>query len=476
MYEMMKDNFYNFITQYKDFYSGQKEDITSFCTQPFWQSLMYSKKRLDENGLTMEINYLDEKEGKKRGSFYKTETMNTKRIDTQIYPKRSTYKAGFAKKRLTVSKKILKGNSCIYEENADMMVCTDQIMKDGEDVYENASTYTECPNCGHRDTISAFISGCSHCNSKFIVQENALKISSFYMKNDYEKGISRKFGRMAKIATLVMILSAIFALPLFVCSLILDMFFENVSVIRNAIGTGLFISSTILFLAVAFWLCLIFVNIIRWIYYDNHMFARINYSPFTREIREKIKDFSSEVFAQNLEMILRNIHMTNRPADVNAFARIDMSEVVNSYNDVIDCSLSDISFVDFKELDNEYVLIADVGMNVLRYKDGMVYKQYEGITLTLTGAKDMVVDNLSVISMYECEFCGSTVNLLNGGVCEYCESKIPYEKYNFIIENYRIKEKAMPDESKIRRKLVITFGVLYTLAAGLVLKLMMGRL
>ena len=71
MYERMKTNFFNFINEYRDFFSGHKneEDIACLCTQPFWQSLMHSKRRLDENGLTIELEYLDEKEGKKRGSY-----------------------------------------------------------------------------------------------------------------------------------------------------------------------------------------------------------------------------------------------------------------------------------------------------------------------------------------------------------------------------------------------------------------------
>ena len=460
MYERMKTNFFNFINEYRDFFSGHKneEDIACLCTQPFWQSLMHSKRRLDENGLTIELEYLDEKEGKKRGSFLKTGELNRKRIETEVYPKRSTYKAGFTKKRLTVNKRIMKNGSCIYEENADMMVCTDQLMKDGED------TYVECPKCGHKDTISAFIGGCSYCNSKFHIQENDLKISSFYMKNDYEKGISRKLGRMWKAATFVLIPSIIFVVPLFVIACIIDAFFSNAELIKKVVDTGLHISGTTLLLSLAFWLCLIFVNIIRWIYYDNHMFVRINYSPFNRELREEIKDFSSEVFVQNLEMILRNIHMTNRAEDVNVFTRIEMSRIVDCYSNVIDCSLTDIKFIDFKELENEYVLIANVGMDVYRYMGEKIDKQYEALTLTLSGIKDMVIDNISVISMYECESCGSTVNLLNGGVCEYCGSKIPYEKYNFIIDNYRIKEECVPEEQKIRKKLIITFFVAYALA------------
>ena len=156
--------------------------------------------------------------------------------------------------------------------------------------------------------------------------------------------------------------------------------------------------------------------------------------------------------------------MTNRAEDVNVFTRIEMSRIVDCYSNVIDCSLTDIKFIDFKELENEYVLIANVGMDVYRYMGEKIDKQYETLTLTLSGIKDMVIDNISVISMYECESCGSTVNLLNGGVCEYCGSKIPYKKYNFIIDNYRINEECVPEEQKIRKKLIITFFVAYALA------------
>ena len=469
MYEMMKTKFYDFITLYKDFRSGKihEEEMTRVCTQPFWQSLMHSKRRFDENGLVMDLRYEDEKNGKKRGNFSKTEAINVDRIETEIYPKRSTYKAGFAKKRLTVKKRILKDGSCIYEENADMMVCTDQIMKDGEDAY------IECPNCGHIDTISSFISGCSHCSSKFHIQENELKISSFYMKNDYEKGIARKFGAMAKIAGLIFVISLISTIAFCLTSLVMYIINSDLNEIIEGIGSLIYMSVFALLLSGAFWLCLVIVNILRWIYYDNHMFVRINYSPVTREIREKIKDFSTEVFAQNLEMILRNIHMTNSVDEVSVYTNMDASELVKGYSDVIDCSLNDITFLKFKKVNDDYVMTVDVGMDVLRYKDGAIRHQYEEIALTLSAAKDMVMDNISVVSMYKCESCGSTVNLLNGGVCEYCESKIPYNKYNFILENYRIKDEAEAKERKIRRKLIVVFVVMYSLAAWGIIKLMM---
>ena len=469
MYEMMKNKFYNFITLYKDFRSGKihENEMTNVCTQPFWQSLMHSKRRFDENGLVMELEYEDEKNGKKPGSFFKTKTINVDRIETEVYPKKSTYKAGFAKKRLTVKKKILRNGDCIYEENADMMVCTDQIMKDGE------KEYIECPNCGHVDTVSSFISGCRHCDSKFIINENELKVSSLYMKYDYEKGISRKFGRLAKIAGVIFLFCLANVFLYGILSLLFFVFNSYSGGIKKTIGSLNHMCVFVLLLSGAFWLCLVLTNILRWIYYDNHRFVRINYSPTIREIREKINDFCTEVFAQNLEMIIRNIHMTNRAEEVSIYSNIDMSDLVNSYSDVIDCSLNDITFLLFKKVNDDYVMTVDAGIDVFRYRDGEIIHQYEEIALTLSAAKDMVMDNISVVSMYKCESCGSTVNLLNGGVCEYCESRIPYNKYNFIIENYRIKDEAEAKERKIRRKLVIAFGVMYSLAVLAIISWMM---
>lgn len=59
MLERMKINFGNFMSFYRDYFKGNrsKEDMTLICTQPFWQSLILSKKRLDEKGLTLEIDY-----------------------------------------------------------------------------------------------------------------------------------------------------------------------------------------------------------------------------------------------------------------------------------------------------------------------------------------------------------------------------------------------------------------------------------
>ena len=59
MLERMKINFGNFMSFYRDYFKGKrsKDDMTWFCTQPVGQSLILSKKRLDEKGLTLEIDY-----------------------------------------------------------------------------------------------------------------------------------------------------------------------------------------------------------------------------------------------------------------------------------------------------------------------------------------------------------------------------------------------------------------------------------
>ena len=469
MKEMMKINFSSFINLYKDYQSGRKdeEDMTHVCTQPFWHSLKRSRDRLYENGLTMEFEYKDERYDSLYKRIYITDTLDMDKVEVTTYDKQANYDVGFTKKRLKVSKAIKKNGEVIYKEDEDMIVCTDQIKRDGE------STYVECPNCGYIDTESGFIGGCKQCGSPYLVDPNELKVSSFYMKNDNEKLISRKFTALSKIAKLAAKL--IFAGLIVLSTIWLALSFTTEEV-NYLVGETIFMGTAILLLVLGFLLCLVIANITRWIYYDNHSFTRVSYSPFSRELMETIPGFTKEKFAQNLEMILRNIHMTNKPQDVNVFANMDMTEIVNGYSDVIDCSLNDMRFEAFKKEPSRYILVVTAGMNLYRYDGENITKEYEGLKLTFSGDRNMVMDNISAVCMYKCDSCGSTINLLKGGVCEYCGSRLAYEKYYFILQNYIIKEKAMPKEKKIRRKIVAVFGVSFLLVAWLVIKFMFGLL
>ena len=472
MKEMMKINFSSFINLYKDYQSGCKdeEDMTHVCTQPFWHSLKRSRDRLYENGLTMEFEYKDERYNSLEKRIYLTDTIDMDKVEVTTYDKQANYDVGFTKKRLKVSKSIKKNGEVIYKEDKDMIVCTDQIKRDGE------STYVECPNCGYIDTESGFIGGCKQCGSPYLVDPNELKVSSFYMKNDDEKPIARKFTALFKIAKLALKITFAVLVILFGAVLFMDMGTKEVSNPRYLVGEGMFMGISIFLLILAFMLSLIIANIIRWIYYDNHSFTRVGYSPFSRELMETIPGFTKEKFSQNLEMILRNIHMTNKPQDVNVFANMDMTEIVNGYNDVIDCTLNDLRFESFKKEPSKFILVVSVGMNLYRYDGENITKEYEGLKLTFSGDRQMVMDNISAVCMYKCDSCGSTINLLKGGVCEYCGSRLAYERYYFVLENYMIKEKAVSKEKKIRRKIIAVFGVSFSILAWLIVKLMIKTL
>ncbi len=415
--EKMWDKAYGFRQVYKEYYEGNlsDENITSKVTQPFWQSMYLSRKRLRDNGIHIDMDIENENKG------------NIEQVD---FSDDGKSQVGTFKEPIKIRKRYVKNGHKIYEKTGKKIGLTSVITshREGEEV--------NCPNCGHLASIDSYIDGCDYCGSKFQVEDFNEKVSSYSIEEDTDKkskGLLKKIffvlgGTMAIAAA-----AAILPIVILVVGLITGL----------GDGTGSFGMGIVLmsgyYLVPAFILIIIIYGILVVILYNAYIknsYRRIEQSQALKTINFRCPNFSAEKFASNLEYKLRNIHFAQNANEVNAFASFELSQVISHYNNVIECNIEKLKFLEVTAKGDLILFKVKVKMKLTKLWGDKIKEETEQVILNISLKN--IVNNYdeSNIIMYKCENCGSTVSLLNGGVCEYCGTKMDYSKYSFIIDSY----------------------------------------
>lgn len=175
--EKMWDKAYGFRQVYKEYYEGNlsDENITSKVTQPFWQSMYLSRKRLRDNGIHIDMDIENENKG------------NIEQVD---FSDDGKSQVGTFKEPIKIRKRYVKNGHKIYEKTGKKIGLTSVITshREGEEV--------NCPNCGHLASIDSYIDGCDYCGSKFQVEDFNEKVSSYSIEEDTDKkskGLLKKY-------------------------------------------------------------------------------------------------------------------------------------------------------------------------------------------------------------------------------------------------------------------------------------------
>ncbi len=412
----MEQKVREFPAKYSDYFKGNIDDesMTDYVSQPFWQSLHLSRKRLDKNNLTMEINVAPIKRKIDRIDFHNGDKINS-----------ATYKNA-----VKVTKKIKRGNKIIYK-NKDKEICISSALK----VCGNGE-YAVCPHCGNNGKITSYINGCDYCNSKFKVSVFDDKISSFTTEPD---GKSKVFSICKKAFITLGILSVL--IPLTIVATLAIMLWGSMANI-NDIAIN---NSTILFLvlfdsfkmlAITGIVCavtLLVLMIIMLYMYRNERFVKNN---VFYDIKDNIPDFSPDDFAQNLEYKLRNIHFADKVSMVAPFASFDLTPVLAHYENVCECFVHKIRFISFIRIENKYYMDIEVILRLTRLKGSRIVTENEKLNLTLSKKYDVTAHNINALLEFSCNSCGAGIDIFKGGFCEYCGNKLDYSEYDWINESY----------------------------------------
>ena len=434
-----------FLTIQNQYFSGEKTaaDITEYATQPFWQSIYLSKKRLQEKALISET----------------TIESNTNRFDIESDKSTSQREIHNFTKPVKERKKIYANNQLIYNKKDDKILSVSTLKAKGDE--ENAC----CPNCGSMNKISSYIDGCDYCGSKFTVNDFSEKISAFSFTENTPKKVLKVFKN---IALVLGILAAVFGI-LSVVSIIVAIIVTMTGA-SQALETG----SLVVFmvaseLAPLFWQVFIYTGIIFiviLILAFKLLGKRINKAETVASI---IEDFSEEDYAQNLEFKLRNIHFASNAKEVNVYSTFDLGKVIEKYQDVIECTLSKLTFKGIRTQDDMYYIDTDLICSLTKYAGKKIKLESEKISLTMSAPTSLQTQSLSSIHCYYCPNCASSINLLNGGVCDHCGTKLDYSKYSWMIEKYESKGKVTNPFTKIKALLFAIYFAIFVAVSAVVI-------
>lgn len=402
---------------YSDVY--RDTDLMEMTTQPFWQSMRLSKRRLNAKGLSIDLELTADTSQKK-----------VRNASVDISSDGANLVGLYRQNVITKRKFAQNGNKIRTKKEYEHL---NIFMLQGKVEGENAT----CPNCGHVGKMAEFIDGCDSCGSLFTVKDFETKVSGFSLEENTAVKLKRSMNKTAIILGIItgaLMLTAAICLGLVI--LLLLMGNDGLAAVGSVWGFMLAYD----FVQVGFrciWILIVLYFILR-IFLLNVYRSRIRGEEI---VQNAIPWFSGEDFCQNLEYKLRNIHMTDNASEVAAFASCSLEQVVEKYKDVVDCNVTLCRFKGAYEQDDHYVVKALITMRLTLYKGRKIRTKYEKLMLTLDGRKNVINKKEIALREYKCEGCAGSINILEGSSCKYCGAPIDYSKYGWVIKEYSIEKK-----------------------------------
>lgn len=429
----------NFRVVYGQYYRNQvsEKELTEQTTQPFWQSMRLSRRRLNEKGLELDVTVYND----------------VKKVTDpkgEVHPEKDGWNyTGTSTKAARTDRRFRKNGKIIYQKK-EYEISNVSLLK--SDVQGGQA---HCPNCGGVGKISSFIDGCDYCGSKFLVSDFETKISGFSLEENVYKTVLKVFHN----AVLTVFFLSLLFMVLLVGSGLAAMFLVSMG---NE-GTEALMTVGLMVYAMESIPVYGRILIISFcMYLNGRAVLRVLYRDVIsgeEKVRAVIPDFSAYDFYQNLEYKLRNIHLTDCAEEVQAFAGFDLSPIVAKYGDVVDCALTGLKFLDaLKEREAErYAVRAEARVKLTFYRKRKISVKYERLNLELTGTYEMLKHNCNAIREYKCQGCGASVDILSGGVCEHCGNRLDYSKYGWVLQRYESGKKFVDIRRRVQLAVVMMF-------------------
>ena len=428
-----------------DFYMNRKseEDLTQMATQPFWQSVRLTKRRMQKFDITMDEQVTDE-------SYAYVST-------NENYRDENHHICSF--QRSLKSKKIIYQSGRKIKTEKEPKVCITDVIK-----VKTEENTAQCSNCGFRGKIASFIDGCDYCGSKYIVEDSEEKISAYSLEENAGRKAFLVFKTIMLGSLAVIGISMLIAFIALVMAIVFDISSANLKAETQATVILMIAIKVISVLfQILFYTLLIFIGV-AWAV-ANVNTGRIVNAYIAENV---IPGFQKTVFAENLEYKLRNIHMAEQAREVNVYALCDLTDIVKMYGDVIESAMTKVRFLNVCEEADRYVMDVEVRMRLSRWKGSRIKSENEVIYLQLTLRKGVTDKKISSITEYECPDCGGNINMLEAGICSYCRKQLDYANYSFMILAYERKGTVRDFFYMIRNRLILVYAVLLCMIAGVV--------
>lgn len=433
----------------KDFMKFQREYhmnqvdssmLVNKTTQPFWQSMRLSKRRLESKGLSMDVEISQDS---------KSKTIKDERLHMR---KEGHHLVG--NKMMNVI-----AHRTFYREGKEIQsvkskeICSLSMLK--TEVYGDRAT---CPNCGNVGTISSFIDGCDACDSKFTVHDFETKVSGFSLEENTSAKIKDTVVQNAKRLGIVLaILMLICVVGVIVLSVWMLAGEEGKDIMNLLIPISVVVRMIPIIRNTIFVLGVVFIA--GTVYLMSVYKKRTSNEAMVKQV---IPNFSEGDFYQNLEYKLRNIHLTDRAEEVNVFARCQLNQIITDYKNVVDCDMTRLRFLNLKKVSDGYKLDVKVDLRLTEYNKNRIFTNYEKVNLVLFGKPEVIGKSITTLHQYTCPGCGASINILEGGKCSYCGNIFDYSQFGWVIESYKNIRKKVHLFNLIKYTMITLFIIVFS--------------
>lgn len=436
----------DFYGELKAFYQGNakaEQHLMEQTTQPFWQSLCLSGKRLQQRDLTVDMEMqepvrpADYDGPKKDGYDY------TCRRTKAVKMRRTYYRKG-EKIATLKTPEIVEANFLKADVQGDMAIC---------------------PNCGHEGKLSSYIDGCDACGAKFLVSDFETKVSGFSLEEDArQKSISNFIKAGATVGIVAVALALLAFCAGGIMFLLLALGRNGYNAVKAAAAMMLGIGFAPVFFRSLFFMAIIFVVMI--VVMEKHRKPKIQDES---KVKALIPQFSTGNFLQNLEYQLRMIHMADTAEQVRFFAACDLTGTVERYQNVVDCCICGVRFLEAEAVEDRYRLSVEVKMRLTQDTGRKIRNRYEKLRLELEGRQEIVTQHGRALREYKCPNCGGSVDILGGGVCDYCNAAVDYRNFGWIITSYTNLGQPENPYAKILAAALGIYGIILALSLVLMI-------
>ncbi len=102
----------------------------------------------------------------------------------------------------------------------------------------------------------------------------------------------------------------------------------------------------------------------------------------------------------------------------------------------MDCCVCSARFLEAEAMGDSYRVRVEVMMRLMLDTGKKIKNRYENLQLELEGRQQIVTQHSKALREYKCPNCGGSVDILSGGVCDYCNITVDYRNFGWVITSY----------------------------------------
>lgn len=423
----------NFKNYLNDFFSktslSENEDILGFVDQIYYNILRLQHRRLEKNKLKIKYLYERKKGTDDMPSIIENSFFDGK-YNVENVVENVMGSVDFEKNEITI-------HSQGFNASFNYTITDVKQLSDNEIV---------CPNCGAKSSRSNLIDGCDYCGAKFRIEDLGKRVSSFGIFNDLNYLIKGGEKFLSWIAEFVKfsLLCLLLSFPTLVCidgpESSGEIFALAKIILLIVVCLLLGLSLTLTFFVLLFSPFVLIAKILtrkRENVRDKILADERENLQILNQIKDHDPLFSRSNFASSVQNKIASIHYADSASEINAFSKVDLSNHLDDYANVVDVACESLKFKEYS-VDADYQKIsADIALKLVRYDGKYCESETENISLTLLKSASCKTQAVCAPTLSRCTGCGSSISIFEGKKCPVCGKETRLEEQDWVITEYK---------------------------------------